>query len=81
MTDPFNYLAFVVLVILVLGNAAIVVLLGALPGNIARSRGHKYADAVTAAGWMGIATLGLLWPLAFVWAFMSPANDPQSRSA
>lgn len=82
MSDPYYYFAFVVLLVLLIGNAGIIVALGALPGNIARSRGHKYADAVTAAGWMGIATLGMLWPFAFVWAFMgTKSEEPSSVSS
>ena len=42
-----------------------------LPGKIARRRGHPQADAVNAAGWIGLVT-GVLWPLAFVWAFFQP---------
>lgn len=68
--------AFVVFAVLFLAVVAAIVVLGALPGNIARRREHPQADAITAAGWLGIASLGILWPLAFVWAFLR--SSPQA---
>jgi hypothetical protein len=47
----------------------IVVNLGRLPGRVAQRRGHPQAAAINVAGWLGLATLGLLWPLALIWAF------------
>jgi hypothetical protein len=69
-----DILAFVVFGILFLAIVVAIVALGSLPGNIARRRGHPQADAITAAGWIGIASMGILWPIAFVWAFLRPAN-------
>ncbi len=53
-------LAFVIL---------LVVKLGPIPGNIAKSRGHPQADAINVLGWIGVITLGLAWPIALVWAY------------
>ena len=61
--------ALVVIVFLIIAFAAVIVILGSLPGKIARKRGHPHADAVNVASWIGIAT-GVLWPFAFVWAFL-----------
>lgn len=78
--DAFDYFAFVVLGVLLATVVVIVVTLGALPGKIATQRGHPHATAVTAAGWISLATLGALWPLAFVWAFMADrAVDPNDK--
>jgi hypothetical protein len=74
MIDVFDIFAFVVFAVLVLAGVFIVVSLGSLPGAIARKRGHRYPAAVTAASWLGIATGGLLWPLAFIWAFLTPTT-------
>ena len=71
----FDVIAFVVFGILFLAIVVAIVALGTLPGNIARRRGHPQADAITAASWIGIATMGLLWPIAFVWAFLRPTNN------
>ncbi len=48
----------------------LVVLLGPMPGNIAKQRGHPQADAVNVLGWIGVITLGLAWPIALIWAFI-----------
>ncbi len=50
----------------------IVVTLGQLPGQIAIQRNHPQAAAINITGWLGVATLGILWPLAMIWAFMKP---------
>ena len=61
--------ALVVIFFLIILFAAVIVILGSLPGKIARKRDHPHADAVNVASWIGIAT-GILWPFAFVWAFL-----------
>jgi hypothetical protein len=65
---------FALLVLLILAAAAVViaVILGSLPGKIAANRNHPHASAVRMCGWMGLLTLGLLWPIAFVWAYTGP---------
>jgi hypothetical protein len=67
--DVFDLMAFVVFAVLVAAILVIVVALGSLPGSIARKRGHPQAAAVNVASWLGLATAGLLWPLAMIWAF------------
>ena len=68
---------FAILVMLVLAIAvvAIWVVLAMLPGKIARQRGHPQAEAVNVCGWLGGLTLGLLLPVAFVWAYLRPPRD------
>ena len=63
---------FVVMIILLTAVAILIKVLGALPGNIARSRSHPQADAINVCGWLGIVTLGLLWPVALIWAYTRP---------
>jgi hypothetical protein len=48
--------------------------LGALPGEIAARREHPQADAIRVAGWLGLVTLGLLWPFALIWAYTRPGG-------
>ena len=43
-----------------------------LPGRIARQRNHPQADAIAVCGWCGAITLGILSPLAFIWAYTNP---------
>jgi uncharacterized membrane protein len=61
--------ALVVIGILIGFVIWLVVLLGPMPGNIAKKRGHPQADAVNVLGWVGVITLGLAWPIALIWAF------------
>jgi hypothetical protein len=64
--DIFALVVFGVLIAVVIW---LVVILGPIPGNIAKKRGHPQADAIKALGWIGMITLGLAWPIAFVWAY------------
>jgi uncharacterized membrane protein len=61
--------ALVVMGILVAFVIVLVVKLGPIPGNVAKSRGHPQADAINVLGWIGLVTLGLAWPIALVWAY------------
>src|SRR5438128_831787 len=74
MIDAFDIFAFVVFGVLLVAIVVIVVGLGSLPGNIARNRDHPQAAAVNVASWLGLATGGILWPLALIWAFLRPAS-------
>ena len=47
-------------------------MIGGYPGRIARARNHPQADAISACGWIGAITFGILSPIAFVWAFTNP---------
>ena len=61
--------ALIVLITLVLSGIAIWVILGMLPGKIARQRNHPQADAIAICGWWGVITMGLLLPVAWIWAY------------
>jgi amino acid transporter len=66
MLDVF---AIVVLVTLAVTAVLVIVLLGSLPGKIARKRQHPYVQAVTVAGWVGLIFV-VAWPLALIWAYV-----------
>jgi len=75
---------FALLVIALLLGVVIwlVVLLGNMPGEIARKRNHPQARAIAALGWIGLITMGIGWFVAIVWAYYKPdaANsDIQQR--
>lgn len=75
--DAFDIIAFAVFGLLIAAAVVIVVTLGSLPGQIARKRGHPQAAAITVAGWLGVVTGGVIWPIALIWAFLKPlANGP-----
>jgi hypothetical protein len=67
--------AFVVFAVLILVGVIIVVTLGKLPGQLAHKWNHPQASAINAMSWIGIATGGLLWPIAFIWAFTTPVGS------
>ena len=66
-------IAFLVFAVLIAVAIVIIVFLGQLPGRVARQRGHPQAAAINITGWLGLATLGLLWPIALIWAFATPS--------
>ena len=68
--------SLIVLTAILLTVLAVIVFLGMLPGKVATQRNHPQVDAVRMAGWIGILAGGILWPLAFIWAFYrSPADS------
>jgi hypothetical protein len=64
--------ALIVLVVLVASVLAVWAMLGMYPGKIARERKHPQAEAISVCGWWGAITLGILSPIAFIWAFTNP---------
>jgi hypothetical protein len=76
--DILDIFALVVLAVLFLTVVAIFVVLGTIPGWVARKRGHPQAAAITAAGWLAMITAGILWPLALVWALWVPAKETKT---
>ncbi len=77
--DVFDYFAFVVMGVLFATVVTAIVVIGGLPGRIATLRKHPQASAITAAGWISLITLGALWPIAFVWAFIQPRSGRPSN--
>ena len=73
--------ALIIMFLLSAGFAAVIVQLGSLPGNIAKTRGHPYAEAVNVASWVSIFT-GVMWPFVFIWAFFPAsgrtADEPET---
>lgn len=78
--EMLSYIALgVIFFLLVLITAAIVVL-GSIPGKIARKRNHPWPEAVNVASWIGLAT-GVFWPVAFIWAYLPVPQRVQEGSA
>lgn len=70
-----NLFALIVLIVLIVLAVIVAAVLGGLPGKIARTREHPHAEAVTVCGWLGLLTLGVLWPVAMIWAYWKPVAD------
>ena len=75
-----DYFALVVLLLLACSALLAAIFLAMLPGRIARDRGHPQADAISVCGWWGMLTLGLLLPLAFIWAYTKPGPSRPDTS-
>ena len=70
-----NILTIVVLIALVGMIGVAVAFLGMLPGKIAKGRSHPQTEAINVASWLGIITLGVLWPFALIWAYIRPREQ------
>jgi len=66
--------ALIVLVVLAAAVVAVWAILGMMPGRIARERNHPQADAINVCGWWGVITMGLLLPVAWIWAYTKPKS-------
>ncbi len=62
--------AWIVMLILIASGLAIFFIAGYLPGHIAKSRGHPWAQAVTVAGWVTLLFGFVLWPVVLIWAYV-----------
>ncbi len=74
-----DQVALFVIFFLAILLAAGIVWLGSIPGKIARGRNHPYPDAVNAASWIGMIAAPL-WPLAFIWTFLTIPAKPSGGS-
>ena len=73
---------FALAVLLVVAATALsgALLLGHLPGQIAKQRNHPQFEAVSVCGWIGLLSFGLLLPVAYVWAFWRFPETPDTQS-
>ncbi len=67
--------ALIVLIVLFITVIGVWILLGMMPGRIAQDRNHPQAEAINVCGWMGAITMGILSPIAFIWAYIVPAKE------
>jgi amino acid transporter len=70
--NALDIFALIVLIVLAAAVIAIWAILGMMPGRIARERNHPQAEAINVCGWWGVITMGLLLPLAWIWAYTKP---------
>ena len=73
---------FALIILITLAVFAVVVwaILGMMPGKIAHQRNHPQAEAITVCGWWGVITMGLLLPVAWIWAYTSPTETTNSTN-
>ena len=61
---PALFILIAIVALVVYGLVAV----WAMPYEIAKARNHPHADAIGAATWVSLATLGALWPFLWIWA-------------
>lgn len=85
----FDYIAlFLLIAVVALVVYGIIAVYG-IPHEIAKARHHPHEDAIGAATWVSLFTLGVLWPFLWIWAmayrpdrgwgFMSGMNADRSE--
>ena len=63
-----DYIALVILIVVLLLVVYGVVAVWGIPYEIAEQRNHPHQDAIGAATWVSLFTLGVLWPFLWIWA-------------
>ena len=68
--------AWVVLLVIVASVVVVFVVLGMLPGKIARQRQHPQVQAINVASWLALIFGVAAWPFVLVWAYLRPVARP-----
>ncbi|OSJ32089.1 hypothetical protein BSZ19_19795 [Bradyrhizobium japonicum] len=63
-----DYVALAILIVVLLLVVYGVVAIWGIPYEIAKRRDHPHQDAIGAATWVSLFTLGALWPFLWIWA-------------
>jgi hypothetical protein len=63
-----DYVALILLIVII--GLVVYGLIGiwGIPYEIAKKRNHPHQDAIGAATWVSLFTLGALWPFLWIWA-------------
>jgi hypothetical protein len=65
-----DYVALIVLITIIGLVVYGVIAVYGIPYEIAKARNHPHQDAIGAATWVSLFTLGVLWPFLWIWAMM-----------
>jgi hypothetical protein len=65
-----DYIALVILIVMVALVVYGVIAIYGIPYEIAKARNHPHQDAIGAATWVSLFTLGVLWPFLWIWAMI-----------
>jgi len=65
-----DYIALVILIVIVAIVVYGVIAVYGIPYEIAKKRHHPHQDAIEAATWVSLFTLGVLWPFLWIWALL-----------
>ena len=67
-----DYIAIFVLFVVPVGGIVVFWLLHVMPEKIAERRGHPQTDAIKTLCLLSLVFGGLLWPVAWLWAYSKP---------
>jgi len=62
-----DYIALSILIVVLLVVYGVIAVWG-IPYEIAKQRNRPHQDAIGAATWVSLFTLGVLWPFLWIWA-------------
>jgi uncharacterized protein DUF3302 len=74
MDSAAMYLAWFVIIIVPIGGIVLFWLVHILPEKIAHKRHHPQRDAIQMLCLLSLVFGGLLWPIAWLWAYTKPAG-------
>ena len=63
-----DYIALVLLIVILEIVVYGLIALWSVPYEIAKSRNHPHQEAIGVATWVSLFTLGILWPFLWIWA-------------
>jgi hypothetical protein len=63
-----DHIALGILIVIIALVVYGVVAVWGIPYEIAKRRNHPHQDAIGAATWVSLFTLGVLWPFLWIWA-------------
>ncbi|POF30585.1 DUF3302 domain-containing protein [Roseibium marinum] len=66
--DTYDYLTFLILVLIIVAFFYAMITVGGLPGKLAEKRNHPHAESVKLGGWIGLFTV-FPWIHALIWAY------------
>lgn len=65
-----DYVALAILILIIGLVVYGLIAVWGIPYEIAKARNHPHQDAIGAATWVSLFTLGALWPFLWIWAMM-----------
>jgi hypothetical protein len=74
MDTAAKYLAWFIIIFVPIGGIVLFWLVHILPEKIAHKRHHPQRDAIQVLCLLSLVFGGLLWPIAWLWAFTKPAG-------
>jgi len=74
MDTAASYIAWFVIIVMPIGAIVLFWMVHVLPEKIAEKRHHPQKDAIHTLCLLSLLFGGLLWPLAWLWAYMKPVT-------